>query len=71
MNLMIYHGLKQYGYNDIAKTVKDDFLELVSRYGFYEYFEAQKHLLDTTHGGYGGNYFSWTSSLVIDLILSE
>ena len=70
MNWMIYHGLKRYQYIELADTVKDNFLELVSRFGFHEYFEAQKHLVQTAHGGYGGNRFSWTASSVIDLIHS-
>ncbi|MDB4286027.1 trehalase family glycosidase [bacterium] len=69
MNWLIYHGLKSYGFDPLAQTVKDDFLELVSRFGFHEYFESQKDLVATTHGGYGGNKFSWTASSVIDLIM--
>ncbi len=71
MNWMIYNGLNRYGYTDLATIVKENLLELVSRYGFYEYFDAQKQILDTNHGGYGGDKFSWTASSVIDLILSE
>lgn len=70
MNWMIYHGLKQYQFNDEANTVKNNLLELVQKFGFYEYFEAQRHLVETTNGGYGGNNFSWTASSVIDLMLN-
>ena len=69
MNWMIYHGLKLYGFDPLAQIVKDNFIELVSLFGFHEYFEAQKNLINTTHGGYGGNKFSWTASSVIDLIM--
>lgn len=71
MNWLIYHGLRGYGYIDLADTVKQNILELVSRFGFHEYFEAQKSLIESTHGGYGGDRFSWTASSVIDLILSS
>ena len=70
MNWMIYHGLKQYQFENEATAVKDNFLELVQKFGFHEYFEAQRHLVETTNGGYGGDNFSWTASSVIDLILS-
>jgi hypothetical protein len=68
MNWLIHHGLNNYGYTDLAELTKSHFLELVQRFGFYEYFEAQKHLIKTTHGGYGGDKFSWTASTVIDFL---
>lgn len=71
MNWLIYHGLKKYGNDPLAQRVKDDLKTLVSKFGFHEYFEAQRHLVETTHGGYGGDKFSWTASSIIDLILSE
>ena len=71
MNWLIYHGLKKYGYHDLANFTKDSLLELVEKFGFYEYFEAQKHLIETSHGGYGGDKFSWTSSTVIDFLSEE
>lgn len=71
MNWLIYHGLHKYNYPELAEIAKQNLLELVSRFGFHEYFEAQKHLVETTHGGYGGKRFSWTASLVIDLILAS
>ena len=70
MNWLIYHGLKKYGRDDLAERVKDDLINLVSLFGFHEYFEAQRDLVKTTHGGYGGDKFSWTASSVIDLIHS-
>lgn len=68
MNWMIYHGLRQYGYADTAKIVKSDTLEIVSRYGFYEYFEPFKAAPSSIDRGYGGDNFSWTASSIIDLI---
>ncbi|MGB1120647.1 MAG: MGH1-like glycoside hydrolase domain-containing protein, partial [Saprospiraceae bacterium] len=69
MNWMIYHGLKQYNFQTEADFVRESLLSLVERFGFHEYFEAQRHLVNTTHGGYGGDNFSWTASSVIDLLL--
>lgn len=68
MNWMIYHGLKNYGYEETAAIVRSDLLELVSRLGFTEYFESQKSIVKNIKQGYGGDNFSWTASSVIDLI---
>ena len=68
MNWLIYHGLKKYNYDALADQVKVDFIELVNRFGFHEYFEAQRNLVKKQHGGYGGNHFSWTASTVIDFL---
>lgn len=68
MNWLIHHGLNQYGYHELADYTKENLLQLVQKFGFHEYFEAQKHLLSTTHGGYGGDNFSWTASTVIDFL---
>jgi len=68
MNWMVYHGLKAYGFDETAQIVRNDLLELVSKLGFWEYFESQKSIVKTLTNGYGGNQFSWTASSVIDLI---
>ena len=69
MNWMIYHGLKQYQFQSEADFVRESLLSLVERFGFHEYFEAQRQVVEVSHGGYGGNDFSWTASSVIDFIL--
>ena len=68
MNWMIYHGLKKYGYEYTAKIVKSDLIELVSKHGFYEYFESQKDLAAKLKVGYGGGEFSWTAACALDLL---
>ncbi|WP_020535759.1 MGH1-like glycoside hydrolase domain-containing protein [Lewinella cohaerens] len=68
MNWLIYGGLKAYGFMDTAKIVRGDFLELVDKLGFYEYFEAQKSVAVQLDKGYGGGQFSWTSACVLDLL---
>lgn len=72
MNWLIFKGLKSYGFSNLAEANREHFLELVQKFGFYEYFEAQKHIVDQgTQGGYGGNHFSWTASSVIDFLMMK
>lgn len=68
MNWMIYQGLKTYGFKERADRVKSDFIELVDRFGFYEYFEANKENAKDLQKGYGGNFFSWTASSYVHLV---
>ncbi len=71
MNWMIYKGLLRYGYMNLANIVKNDLIELVSKLGFHEYFEAEKAKASTQDKGYGGPNFSWTSSCFLHLKLAE
>ena len=68
MYWMIHHGLKAYGFNELAEKVMHDSLELIEQYGFYEYFDARKAHPEVTHNGYGGNNFSWSAALYIDFM---
>lgn len=68
MNWMIFHGLKNYEFDDTAAIVKSDLIELVSKLGFYEYFESQKSVAEKLETGYGGNDFSWTAACALDLL---
>jgi hypothetical protein len=65
INWMLYNGLMQYGYTDIAGRIKSDTIKLIETYGFHEYFDARKGMSDV---GYGGNNFSWSAALIIDLL---
>lgn len=67
MNWMIYKGLRQYSFNDTADVVKSDLITLIHKLGFFEYFEAQKEVVDSLQNGYGGSNFSWTASSYIHL----
>ncbi|MBT8233209.1 MAG: glycoside hydrolase [Bacteroidia bacterium] len=67
MNWMVHKGLRQYGFNDTADKVKSDLNELIHKLGFFEYFEAQKIIVEKMHRGYGGDNFSWTASSYIHL----
>jgi len=68
MNWLIYEGLKVYGLKDWAKRMKEDSLQLVRDQGFYEYFEPDKENSKMLEKAYGGEDFSWTASLIIDLL---
>lgn len=70
MNWMLYHGLQAYGFHELANVLRKDTLELVQEFGFYEYYEPQKHVARLLNRGYGGDMFSWTASSIIDLIHS-
>lgn len=71
MNWMIYHGLQHYGFEKTADIVKNDLIELVSRHGFFEYFESQKEVAKTITKGYGGDNFSWTAACALDLFKEQ
>jgi hypothetical protein len=60
---MIYYGLLQYGYGKEAKTIRDEVITLVRKEGYREYYHP------FTGEGLGGNNFSWTAALVLDLLL--
>lgn len=68
INWMLYYGLKNYGFNQLALRVKKDSIELVEKVGFYEYFDPRKEFYKENSKGYGGNNFSWTAALVINLL---
>jgi hypothetical protein len=67
MNWMLAAGLRAYGYHDLAHTVGEDLIRLVSKLGFFEYFDPRQQMLTQAEQGYGGNHFSWTAACVLDL----
>jgi glycogen debranching enzyme len=68
LNWMLYYGLLEYGYKDIAQRIKSDSIELLEKAGFYEYFDARKTVYNKVNKGYGGSDFSWSTALYLDLI---
>ena len=68
MNWFLYYGLLDYGHDELANKIKSDSLELISKAGFYEYFNPNKEVYEFENGGYGGSDFSWTAALYLDLI---
>ena len=68
LNWLIYKGLLAYGFKEEAETIKKDTLFFMEKYGFYEYFEPSKAKNENLTKGYGGNNFSWSAALTIDLL---
>ena len=66
MNWLLFHGLLRYGFDETAAKVKADSLELLMRYGFFEYFNPLKHPPEGETVGYGSHIFSWSAALLID-----
>lgn len=61
INWMVLHGLRRYGYDELAEQVRQHTLALVEEGGYYEYYDPR----DGT--GCGSGDFSWTAALAIDL----
>jgi hypothetical protein len=68
LNWILINGLKSYGYDETSERIKKDTIEIVQKSGFYEYFNPQKKAHVDGNAGYGGNDFSWTAALIIDLL---
>ncbi|MCM4156729.1 trehalase family glycosidase [Gramella sp. AN32] len=68
MNWLLYYGLKNYGFAKAAERIKADSVELIERDGFFEYFDCRKETGESKRTGYGGNNFSWSAALLIDLL---
>jgi hypothetical protein len=62
INWMIYRGLLDYGFTDLAGKIRLNMIKLVEKLGFWEYFSP------TEMRGLGSNPFSWTAALLIDLL---
>lgn len=64
VNWLVYIGLRQYGYHDIASRLAERTFELVEQSGFREYFNP------LTGEGCGSHSHSWTA-LVLDMLARE
>ncbi len=62
MNWFIIRGLERYGFTAEAGSLRDSTLKLVSQSGFREYFNP------LNGDGLGGDNFSWTAALTLDLL---
>jgi len=45
-----------------------NFIALIERDGFFEYFDCRKDSGESQRAGYGGNNFSWSAALLLDLL---
>jgi len=64
-NWLIIDGLRRYGFHDHADALTESTLEMVDHSGFAEYFDPN------SGEAAGGDNFSWTAALTIDLIKSN
>ncbi|MEJ2585216.1 MAG: trehalase family glycosidase [Robiginitalea sp.] len=71
LNWLIFHGFRRYGFRDLADQIRSDTLELIEECGFYEYFDPRRALKPGVFRGYGGNNFSWSAALYLDLIKQQ
>jgi len=65
MSWYVYHGFKNYGYDEDAKWLRQSLFKLVIENGFYEYYKPENGK------GLGADRFSWTAALFIDLFMEE
>lgn len=66
LNWLLYKGLKSYDFVAVSNRIKEDTVRFIQQYGFYEYFDSRKAI--DKNAGYGGHNFSWSASLLIDLL---
>jgi len=67
MNWLLHHGLLRYGHEALAERLRIESLELIRKFGFWEYYNPWKNLPDgQQQGGYGSDNFSWTAALMLD-----
>ena len=64
-NWMIYKGLLNYGFEDIARKIGLNIIRFINELGFWEYFYPSEMR------GLGSNNFSWTAALLIDILYGE
>jgi glycogen debranching enzyme len=62
INWLIIDGLRRYGYHDHADALVEVMTEMAGQHGFREYYNP----LDGE--GHGSRDFSWTASLMLDLL---
>ena len=61
-NWMLFQGLHNYNFKESAERLQKAIFDLVKENGFYEYFDPHNGT------GHGSENFSWTASLIIDLL---
>ena len=71
VNWILNQGLLNYHQIELAERVKQDSISLIEKNGFFEYFDCRVENPDGKMSGYGGDNFSWSAALIIDLLLSE
>jgi glycogen debranching enzyme len=64
LNWLLYKGLARYGHKPYDNKIQTTLIKLCKEEGFWEYYDPG------TGEGYGSNGFSWSASLLIDLLES-
>ena len=69
VNWLLYHGLKRYGFMELANKIKLQTMQLIEEVGFFEYFDPRP-IKDSKmeEKGLGGHNFSWTSAIYLDYL---
>jgi hypothetical protein len=65
LNWVLHHGLRRYGYEELAAKVRAAMLDLARHGGFWEHYDP------LTGRGHGGPHFAWTAALVLDLMNTD
>ncbi|GHO45990.1 amylo-alpha-1,6-glucosidase [Ktedonospora formicarum] len=65
MNWLLSHGLRRYGYHEYAQRLRQTIIDLPQRHGFFEYYNP------FNGEGHGTDQFSWTASLLLDVLHNE
>lgn len=68
VNWMLYHGLKRYGFSDMAEHIKNDSMNLIEKYGSFEYFDPRPEGEAQEKRGIGADLFSWSAALYLDFV---
>jgi hypothetical protein len=65
INWLLYKGCKKHGLEETANRIKDDTVTILSKNGFFEYFSPNANI---EQNGFGGQDFSWSAALLIDIL---
>jgi len=65
LNWVLHRGLARYGFLELAERVRTTVVALAREGGFWEHYDP------LTGKGHGGESFSWTAALVLDLVGSQ
>jgi glycogen debranching enzyme len=65
LNALIAHGLRRYGFAELAETIRAHTIALITRSGFQEYYDP------CTGEGLGIGDFTWSSALLLAWDLLE
>jgi hypothetical protein len=65
INWLIYKGIKHHGFHGDAESMWDASLHLIRKSGFHEYYNP------LNGKGLGARDFSWTASLLLDILFED